>query len=64
MCPMYDYQCDDCKALEEVIVPLSECDEPRQCGTCGGEMHKCLSAPKGIDVKGPGSFDGHERFDN
>ena len=60
--PIYDFECDDCNALEEVLIPISKSDEPLPCGTCGGEMHRKVSAPRGVKVNGEGSHDGHEKY--
>jgi len=54
--PIYDFECDDCKALEEVMCSYEKSEQPLPCGTCGGEMHKKVSSTKGVYAKGKGTF--------
>lgn len=51
--PLYEYQCGRCGRFE-LIQKFS--DAPlAQCPTCGGEVHKLLSAPA-IQFKGSGWY--------
>jgi len=52
--PIYEYRCDDCEALFEVMQKMS--DEPlRVCEHCGGSLHKVLH-PVAIHFKGSGFY--------
>lgn len=52
--PLYEYQCNSCDHLFEVIQRFS--DEPlKECGECGGEVKKLLSAPA-VQFKGTGWY--------
>jgi len=52
--PLYEYRCDSCGATFEVIQRFS--DPPVEtCRTCGGPVHKVLSAPA-IQFKGTGWY--------
>jgi putative FmdB family regulatory protein len=52
--PLYEYKCDVCGATFEVIQRFS--DPPvATCRTCGGPVHKVLSAPA-IQFKGSGWY--------
>ena len=42
--PLYEYECDSCKARVEKFLPLSEFDCAQQC-SCGEILRKRLSAP-------------------
>jgi len=42
---LYDYQCEKCKVVEEVLAPWDEKEEP-VCPKCGkGKMKRIPSAP-------------------
>ena len=52
--PLYEYKCDACGTAFEVIQRFS--DPPVEtCRTCGGAVHKMLSAPA-IQFKGTGWY--------
>jgi len=52
--PLYEYKCESCGAMFEVIQRFS--DKPvEQCRVCGGPVHKVLSAPA-IHFKGSGWY--------
>lgn len=52
--PLYEYKCESCGELVEVIQKHS--DPPYQhCPKCGGEMKKLMSAPA-IQFKGSGFY--------
>ena len=52
--PLYEYQCQTCGELTEVIQRMS--DPPlTTCETCGGELVKLLSAPA-FQFKGSGWY--------
>jgi len=52
--PLYEYQCQDCKQISEVIQKLSDPD-PTHCKECGGTLERLLSAPA-IRFKGSGWY--------
>lgn len=52
--PLYEYQCQKCRQVVEVIQKLS--DEPlKMCSGCGGPLERLLSAPA-IQFKGSGWY--------
>ncbi len=52
--PIYEYQCDDCGHLFEVMQKMS--DEPLvECEKCGGPLRKVLH-PVAIHFKGSGFY--------
>ena len=52
--PLYEYQCDDCGRLFELIRKFS--DPPLdKCPHCGGRVHKLFSSPA-IQFKGSGFY--------
>ncbi len=52
--PLYEYKCDKCGLLEEVIQKVA--DKPlKKCSQCGGPLHKILSSPA-IQFKGSGWY--------
>ena len=52
--PLYEYQCEQCGHRFEVIQRFS--DAPIEtCASCGGPVHKLLSAPA-IQFKGSGWY--------
>ncbi len=52
--PLYEYKCDSCGATFEVIQRFSD-PAIETCRTCGGPVHKVLSAPA-IQFKGSGWY--------
>ncbi len=47
--PLYEYQCENCGAVEELLVSLSERDDPGvACEECGGKLRRIFSAPAGM----------------
>jgi len=52
--PMYEYQCDDCGKIEEVIQKFSE--KPlTKCRHCSGKLHKLISH-SAFHLKGTGWY--------
>ena len=52
--PIYEYRCDDCEALIEVMQKMS--DDPLEvCEQCGGHLRKVLH-PVAIHFKGSGFY--------
>ena len=52
--PLYEYKCDTCGSIEEVIQKVA--DLPLKiCSQCGGPLHKLLSSPA-IQFKGSGWY--------
>ena len=55
--PLYDYLCQDCGKLSEILVTSSE-DQP-QCQNCGsGKVKKMLSAPSSLSGAQTSRFPG------
>ncbi len=52
--PLYEYQCQSCGNVTEVIQRLSE-DPLSICDECGGELKKLISAPA-FQFKGSGWY--------
>ena len=52
--PLYEYQCTQCGERVEIIQRVSEAPVP-ECGKCGAEMKKLMSAPA-IQFKGSGFY--------
>ena len=57
MCPIYEYFCDECQVVTEVIVKMGS-EEPVPCEVCKGDTHKITSLC-GWDLKGEGWFNPH-----
>lgn len=52
--PLYEYQCEDCGHIVELIQKFS--DAPLStCSSCGGRLERLLSAPA-IQFKGSGWY--------
>ena len=52
--PLYEYQCEKCREVVEVIQKMS--DPPyAHCPKCGGDMKKLISSPA-IQFKGSGFY--------
>jgi putative FmdB family regulatory protein len=52
--PIYEYQCEDCGHIFEIIQKFS--DEPiASCTACSGPVRRLLSPP-GLLFKGPGFY--------
>ena len=52
--PIYEYQCDQCGKIEEVIQKFS--DKPlTKCGHCSGKLHKLISH-SAFHLKGTGWY--------
>jgi putative FmdB family regulatory protein len=52
--PIYEYRCDDCEALLEVMQKMS--DDPLEvCERCGGHLRRVLH-PVAIHFKGSGFY--------
>ena len=52
--PLYEYQCDHCGELFEVIQKFSD-DPLSSCELCGGKLERLLSPPS-IQFKGDGWY--------
>lgn len=52
--PIYEYRCDDCEDLFEVLQKMSE-DPLEVCKQCGGHLRKVLH-PVAIHFKGSGFY--------
>lgn len=52
--PFYEYQCQDCHQLFEILQKIS--DKPkRKCETCGGKLKKLISQ-SAFQLKGSGWY--------
>lgn len=48
---LYDYSCNKCRVVHEVLHPMSEpMDTVHVCPVCGQAMCKLLQAPAGIGI--------------
>lgn len=52
--PIYEYMCDACGHRSEVLQRVSD-DPLRECGECGGEVRRLISAPA-VQFKGSGWY--------
>jgi putative FmdB family regulatory protein len=52
--PLYEYQCDHCEELFEIIQKFSD-DPLSECELCGGKLERLLSPPS-IQFKGDGWY--------
>jgi len=52
--PIYEYECESCKARTEVIQSFSD-PPPTQCPRCGAALRKLFSAPS-FQFKGSGWY--------
>ena len=52
--PLYEYQCDHCGELFEIIQKFSD-DPLSECELCGGKLERLLSPPS-IQFKGDGWY--------
>lgn len=52
--PLYEYQCQNCGEIVEVIQRFSDL-APASCGACGGQLVRLMSAPA-IQFKGTGWY--------
>jgi len=52
--PIFEYACVKCGKVSEFILMTAD-PRPTKCPTCGGKLHKCLSAPA-IQFKGSGWY--------
>jgi putative FmdB family regulatory protein len=54
--PIYDYQCNDCRANYDVFHKVREVVEDVVCPSCGSTRHtRLISAPNVAVSSGPGS---------
>lgn len=51
--PLFDYQCNKCQIVEEILIRN---DETPSCPVCGGEMRKLPSYPAMVKIKGSGGY--------
>jgi putative FmdB family regulatory protein len=52
--PLYEYECEQCGKLEEVLQKISE-DPLTTCGHCSGRLHKLISSST-FHLKGSGWY--------
>jgi putative FmdB family regulatory protein len=54
--PLYDYQCNDCRATYDVFHKVKEVVEDVICPSCGSNRHtRLISAPNVVVSSNPGS---------
>lgn len=53
--PLYEYKCDSCEGVFEVIQKFSDQPLTVHAGGCGGSVHRLLSAPA-FQFKGTGWY--------
>ncbi|MFZ1985796.1 MAG: FmdB family zinc ribbon protein, partial [Desulfatitalea sp.] len=52
--PIYEYQCDQCGRVEEILQKIT--DKPRtKCNHCSGKLHKLISQ-NAFHLKGTGWY--------
>lgn len=56
--PIYEYQCEKCKGIEEKIVPIDT--EAPTC--CGASMFKRPTFPVMVKIKGEGGYPSRRKF--
>ncbi len=55
MCPIYEYKCDECKDVKEIIYPINKAPDKIKCDICNKNRHRIISASTFI-LKGGGWF--------
>lgn len=55
----YDYECQACDTITNLIIDSKEKDIPQQCESCKGDMKRLLAAPRVMNNALP---DGNGRF--
>jgi len=53
--PKYDFRCDSCNIVEELLFQIDKSDTIPPCSLCGANMRR-LYAPPAIRFKGPGFY--------
>jgi len=43
--PMYEYKCDNCMVVHDVLVPLKMFDILVKCPDCDGSLKRLVSSP-------------------
>ncbi len=43
--PMYEYKCETCEKVEDVIVSIDKRDDEMLCSECEGKVFRVLTAP-------------------
>ena len=54
--PSYDYQCNDCENITELMRTISKRNEPVICSKCGGSMQKLIGSGSTFKFVGDGFF--------
>jgi len=52
--PLYDFKCDNCNFIKEVLLPSAR--ETIPCPKCGEPMRRLLSFPGLVKIKGEGGY--------
>lgn len=52
--PLYNTMCKDCKFEEEIMLRLSELDDPVHCTLCGGEVIRVCGNQGGFRLDNSG----------
>jgi putative FmdB family regulatory protein len=53
--PKYDFQCNACNIVQELLLAITESDTVPPCTLCGADM-KRVYTPPAIQFKGPGFY--------
>ena len=46
--PTYEYACHKCEVLHDLMLFISERDEPQKCPTCSATMERQVTVPNGV----------------
>jgi putative FmdB family regulatory protein len=58
--PLFDFRCDDCGCVRELLMPHAQLRTTEQfCPKCGQTMQRCASAPSQFSVTGFNSTNGY-----
>ena len=62
--PIYDYSCEECQHIEELIVKSTD-RQTKECPLCGQQTFKrTVSAPGAFILKGPGFYKPSRGYEN
>lgn len=60
MLKMIEIQCENCQAIDELLIETNDEHESFTCGACGGVAHQILSSPAMFSVTVP-TYPGAQR---
>ena len=55
MCPIYEYKCETCEDVKEIIYPIGKAPKEIECDKCNEIRHRIISGSTFI-LKGGGWF--------